>query len=334
LPNETLKGDTVAERKYIADFREGDAVSQIFHLNSRNRLLTRSGKPYLSLNLQDKTGTISAKVWENADAIHGAIGSAGFVRIGGRVEKYMEELQLRVNQLAVVRTEDVELSDFLRASTRSPDEMLNELRQISQTIEDRHLKSLLRLVFADADLMDRFKLSPGAKHLHHCFIGGLLEHTLSVTRICDWLCGHYQNIRRDLLIAGAILHDVGKVFELTSSPVFDYTAEGRLVGHLMLGWAAVEEKIRQVEGFPQELQINLEHLMLSHHGSYEFRSPVVPKTVEAMLLHHVDDLDAKVQLTQDWIEQSKGEPSEFTPYHKLLDRYFYKGPPKKEEEKG
>jgi len=321
----------VAERKYIADLKEGDAISQTFYLDSRNRLLTRSGKPYLSLNLRDKTGTINAKVWQDADTIHAAIGSAGFVRVGGTVEKYKDEMQLRVDQLTVVRTEKVDLSDFLRSSTRDPDEMLSELRQISQALDDRHLRSLLDLVFADTEFVGQFKLSPAAKRLHHCFVGGLLEHTLSVTKICDWLCGHYQNIKRDLLIVGAILHDIGKVYELTSSPSFDYTAEGRLVGHLILGWSFIEEKIRQIEGFPQELKTRLEHLVLSHHGAYEFRSPVVPKTVEAMLLYQADDLDAKVQLTQDWIEQAKAEPSEFTPYHKLLERFFYKGPLEEED---
>ena len=322
----------VADRKYISDLKEGDVVSQVFHLASRNRLLTRSGKPYLSLTLGDRTGAISAKVWDNADAIHAALGAAEFVRISGTVEKYMEEVQLKVDHVKVVRTEDVDLKDFLRASTRNPDEMLQELRQIAGTVGDRHVRTLLESVFADRSLMEGFKASPAAKHLHHRFVGGLLEHTLSVTKICDWLCTHYENIKRDLLIAGAILHDIGKVYELTSSPCFDYTTEGRLVGHLILGWSLVEEKIRQIEGFPPELRMHLEHLILSHHGQYEFRAPVVPKTVEAMLLYQVDDLDAKVQLTQDWIEQSKGEPSEFTPFHKLLDRYFYKGAPEKEKE--
>ncbi len=315
---------------YIADFKEGDAVSRTFHLSSRNRLLTRSGKPYLSLTLRDKTGTINAKVWDDADAIHANMGSTDFVHVRGTVEKYMDELQLKVDQLRVVRTDDVDLTDFLPAGTRDPDETLSELRQVSQTVQDRFLRSLLDMFFADADLVQRFKVSPGAKHLHHCFVGGLLEHTLSVTKICEWLCGHYQNINRDLLVAGAILHDIGKVYELTSSPSFDYTTEGRLIGHLVIGYNVVEEKIRNIEGFPRELKMNLQHLILSHQGTYEFRSPVLPKTVEAMLLHHVDDLDAKVQLTQDWIERARTDPSVFTPYHKLLERYFYKGLPEQE----
>ena len=322
----------MADKKFISDLKEGDVVSQVFHLASRNRLLTRSGKPYLSLTLGDKTGTISAKVWDNADAIHAALGAAEFVRITGTVEKYMDELQLKVDHVKVVRTEDLDLKDFLPASTKNPDEMLRELRNIAETAADPHLRSLLDLIFADRDLVEGFKASPAAKHLHHRFVGGLLEHTLSVTRICDWLCTHYENLKRDLLIAGAILHDMGKVYELRSSPSFDYTTEGRLVGHLILGWSLVEEKIRQIPDFPRETRINLEHLILSHHGMREYSSPVVPQTVEAMLLYQVDDLDAKVQLTQDWIEQAKTEPSEFTPYHKMLDRYFYKGPPEKAKE--
>lgn len=326
-----MGGSGVADKKYISDFKEGDSISKIFYVNSRTRSLTRSGKPYLSLSLRDKTGTIGAKIWEEADAIYAGMGSAEFVQVRGAVEKYMEELQLRVDQLKVLRTEEVDLGDFLPASTKNPEEMLSELRQISQTVADRFLKSLLELVFADRELMARLKVSPAAKRLHHCFVGGLLEHTLSVTKICDWLCGHYQNLKRDLLIAGAVLHDIGKVYELTSSPSFDYTTEGRLVGHLVIGWSIVEEKVRQIEGFPRELKINLEHLILSHHGTYEYSSPVVPKTVEAMLLYQADDLDAKVQLSQDWIEQSRAEPSEFTPYHKVLERYFYKGRPEQEE---
>ncbi len=319
------------EKDYIADFKEGDVISKTFNIGSRNRLLTRSGKPYLSLTLRDKTGTINAKVWEDADTIHANMGSADFIHVRGTVEKYMDKLQVKVDQLRVVRTEDVDLADFLPAGTKDPEEMLNELREISQTVQDPFLKPLLNLFLSDAELMERFKVSPGAKRLHHCFVGGLLEHTLSVTKICDWLCGHYENVNRDLLIAGAILHDIGKVYELTSSPSFDYTTEGRLLGHLVIGCSLVEEKIRQIQGFPRELETGLKHLLLSHHGSYEFRSPVVPKTVEAMLLNHVDDLDAKVQLTQNWIERAKSDPSEFTPYHKLLERYFYKGPPQPED---
>jgi 3'-5' exoribonuclease len=329
-----LSGGVVTEKKYISDLKEGDAVSRTFFLASRSRLVTRSGKPYLSLTLRDKTGTINAKVWDDADTIHANMGSADFVRVAGTVEKYMDELQVRVDQLKVLRTEDVDLADFLPAGTRDSDEMLDELRGISQTIQDRFLRAFLDLFFADADLMQRLKVSPGAKHLHHCFVGGLLEHTLSVATICDWLCEHYRNVNRDLLLAGAILHDIGKVYELTSSPSFDYTAEGRLLGHLVIGCRIVEEKIRQIEGFPRQLKMELLHIILSHHGTYEFRSPVVPKTVEAMLLNQVDDLDAKVQLTQDWIERAKDEPSEFTPYHKLLERYFYKGPSGRGKERG
>lgn len=321
----------MTEEYYIADFKEGDSVSKTFYVDSRTRLLTRSGKPYLSLTLRDKTGTINAKIWEDADTIYSNMGSADFIRVRGTVEKYKDALQLRVDQLTVVRTEDVDLADFLPAGAGDPEEMLNELREVSQALENRFLRGLLDLVFADDDLMQRLKVSPGAKYLHHSFIGGLLEHTLSVTKICDWLCGHYQNINRDLLIAGAVLHDIGKVYELTASPSFDYTTEGRLIGHLVIGCRIVEEKIRQIDGFPRELKIELQHLILSHQGTYEYRSPVLPKTVEAMLLHHVDDLDAKVQLTQDWIERAKTDPSEFTPYHRLLERYFYKGRPEPEE---
>jgi 3'-5' exoribonuclease len=313
------------EKRFVADFKEGDSVSKVFYVDSRNRLLTRAGKPYLSLNLRDKTGSIAAKVWEDADVIYGGMASADFVLIRGNVEKYMDSLQLKVLQLQVVRTESVDLADFLPSSAKSPDAMLEELMQIIQSLKNPFLKSLLDLIFADSEFVPRFKVSPAAKRLHHCFVGGLLEHSLSVARICDLLCEHYRNINRDLVITGAILHDLGKIYELTSSPSFDYTIEGRLVGHLALGWSFIEEKITRLEGFPKELQINLQHLILSHHGTYEYRSPVVPKTAEAMLLYQVDDLDAKVQMTQDWIEQARNEPSPFTPYHKLLERYFYKG---------
>lgn len=320
----------MAEKNYISDFTEGDSISRTFYIGSRNRLLTRSGKPYLSLTLRDKTGTINAKVWEDADTIHANMGAAEFVHVRATVEKYMNQLQLKVEQLKVVRTEDVDLSDFLPSGANDPDEMLKELRQIAQTVQDGFLSPLLDLFFADSELMERLKVSPGAKHLHHSFVGGLLEHTLSVTKICDWVCGHYERINRDLVLVGAILHDIGKVYELTASPAFDYTTEGRLLGHLILGCNVIGEKIRQIQGFPRELEIQVLHLVLSHHGSYEFRSPVVPKTVEAMLLNQVDDLDAKVRLTQDYIERAKSDPSEFTPYHKLLERYFYKGPPESE----
>ncbi len=313
------------ENQTINTLKEGDFINLVFRLVSRELLLTRGGKPYLNLVFGDKTGEIEGKVWESAETINEHIQKCSYVRITGAIGTYRNRLQIKVEQIRAVPESEVDPGLFLPVTEKDPDKMLKKLQKLcSDNMEDPHLKKLLKLFFGDKALMEKFKMSPAAKGLHHTFIGGLLEHTLSVTKICEFLCRHYPKINKDLLLTGAVLHDIGKTEELTSTPNFDYTTEGRLIGHIVIGYRMFEQKADQIADFPPRLRMLLGHMLLSHQGQYEFKTPVIPMFTEAMILYHVDNLDAKAELTKRHIDGDTRTDSDFTSYHKLLERFFYK----------
>jgi len=312
----------------IKDLREGDNINQVFRLVSRELLTTRNGKPYLNMVFGDSTGEIEGKIWDNADIIHEQLNGYSYLRIVGNIGSYRGKLQVNVEHLKALSDQDIDPSEFLPATENDPEETLAELRKLClEHIKSGHLRKLLELFFADRKLMHKFKQSPAAKGLHHVYIGGLLEHTLSVTKICLFLSRHYPDLNGDLLLAGAVLHDIGKVDELTATPNFDYTTAGRLIGHVVIGLRIFESLADRVKDFPEDLRMQMGHMLLSHMGQHEFKSPVVPMFTEAMILHAVDDLDAKAELTRKCIEGDENNNSDFTAYHRLLERYFYKGVP-------
>jgi 3'-5' exoribonuclease len=314
---------------YIRDLAEGMAVSEVFVLESKSLRTTKSGKPFLTLMLRDRTGQIEAKVWEEAEAVNAQLGAAQFVHVNGSIETYNTRLQLNVAHLAVKRPGDVALDELVATSERDPDEMFDELLAIGRTVKNPHLLKLLGAFFKDEEFVERFKRSPASKTIHQSYAGGLLEHTLSVTKIIAHLAEHYadlgggRGLNRDLLIAGAVLHDIGKVAELESGPAQGYTTAGYLIGHIVLGYRMVEEKIAEIEGFPQEVGDQLGHMMLSHQGRLEWKSPVVPMFTEAILLHYVDDLDAKVHHVAQAIANVSDPDAEFTDWDRILERFYY-----------
>jgi 3'-5' exoribonuclease len=323
---------------YVNEFTEGMAVSEVFVLESKSLGTTRGGKPYLTLVLRDKTGRIEAKVWDEADTVNAQLGAAQFVHVNGSIESYNNRLQLKVAHLAVKREQDVALDELTATSARDPDEMFDELRAIGRTVKEPHLLALLGAFFNDDSFVERFKASPASKTIHQSYAGGLLEHTLSVTKIVAFLVEHYaelsggRGLNRDLVITGAILHDIGKVAELERGVAHGYTRPGYLIGHIVLGYRMVEERIAEIDGFPQALREQLEHIMLSHQGKLEWKSPVVPMFTEAILLHYVDDLDAKVHHVADAIANAADPEAEFTGWDRILERFFYtkvEGPAKK-----
>jgi 3'-5' exoribonuclease len=320
----------MARTTYIRDLEEGRPVSEVFVLESKALGTTRAGKPYLTLVLRDKTGQIEAKVWEEATAINEQLAGAQFVHVSGSVEVYGKRLQLKVAQLAVKREQDVSLDELMATCERDPDEMLDELRAIARTVKDPHLLKLLSAFFKDEAFVEALKASPASKRVHQSYAGGLLEHTLSVVKIISMLVEHYRDLTgrgldRDLLIAAAILHDIGKVAELEHGPTLAYTTTGQLIGHIVIGYRMVEEKIAQVEGFPQALRDQLGHMLLSHQGRYEWKSPVVPMFTEAILLHYVDDLDAKVHHVAEAIARQADPEALFTDWDRILERFLYTG---------
>jgi 3'-5' exoribonuclease len=215
-------------------------------------------------------------------------------------------------------------TDFLPATSRDVDKMFSRLMEVTATLQDPNLKKLFDLFWADPEFTEAFKTAPAAKGMHHAYLGGLLEHTLSMTLLAEAVAGHYSGINRDLLIAGAVLHDSGKIKEFEYASKIDYSDAGRLVSHIVIAVEMLNEKISRIDGFPSENALLLKHMIVSHHGSRDFGSPEVPKTIEAVLLHYIDEIDSKVNGIREFIASE--DPGEsWTSYHRLLERHFYKG---------
>ncbi len=309
---------------YVKDIHVGDRVDDTFLVVEKNMAVSQKGSPYLSLSLRDKTGEMEGRIWDNAVALNKLFGKGDYVEVKSRAVSYRNSVQLSIAGLKKVDSEEVDLVNFLPASELDVDRMFKDLMEFVEKVDTPCLKELLYEFFKDEDTAALFKKAPAAKGLHHCYIGGLLEHTLSVTRLIDKIADHYENVNRDLLIAGSILHDIGKIRELSFDSLIDYTDDGRLIGHIVMGIEMLDEKINKIENFPEQLAMELRHTMLSHHGILEYGSPKRPKTLEALIIHHMDDLDAKMNAFQKFIENSDDD-SDWTPFHRLFDRFIYKG---------
>ncbi|MDT8318100.1 MAG: HD domain-containing protein [bacterium] len=311
---------------YAKDIRENDLIDGFFLVRSKSLSVGKTGKPYIVTSLMDKTGELEGRVWDNAETISDHFDADDFVSVKGRASSYLGKIQLKINDIKKVDDSDVDVEDFLPVSVVPPTEMLSNLSAIVQTVSDPHIGTLLKLLFEDRPLMEAFSKAPAAKGMHHVYIGGLLEHVLSMCRLVDMVSSHYgDKINRDLLIAGAIFHDIGKTRELSYSRSFNYTDEGRLIGHISIGVEMLDEKLRSMDGFPLELSLLLKHMLLSHHSEYAYGSPKRPKTLEATMLGYIDDMDAKVNSIQSLLEAENGSDSDWTGYHRLFERYIYKG---------
>ncbi|MDH3975750.1 MAG: HD domain-containing protein [Deltaproteobacteria bacterium] len=311
---------------FAANVKEHDTVEDLFLVKVKNLSVGKTGKPYLVVSLMDKTGELEGRVWDDAERMSGNFEVDDFVHVKGRVSAYMGKLQLKISTVTRVDDNEVSLDDFLPSSAVSPEVMFSELAGLVETVKDPHIKKLLLALMEDRDLSQGLKNAPAAKGMHHVYIGGLLEHVLSLCRLINLVSSHYgERINRDLLLAGAIFHDIGKTRELSYKRSFGYTDEGRLVGHITIGVEILDGLIRSIDGFPAELSMLLKHMILSHHGEYEYGSPKRPKTLEATILSYLDDLDAKVNSIQSLIDGENGNGTNWTGYHRLFERYIYKG---------
>ncbi len=308
---------------YIKDIKENMHLEGIFLVKDKNNGVTRAGKPYLALNLSDKTGEVKARIWDNAERLGAAFEESDIVKIKSYSVLYQGTLQLNINAIEKYTCDGQTLTEFLPSSSKNPDELLAELTTHIDSVQEKPLRNLLEAFFSDTEFVNAFKVAPAAKTIHHDYLGGLLEHTLNVTRVAKAIAAHYDNINLDLLITGAVLHDIGKTRELSYSKSFDYTDEGRLVGHIMIGTEMINQKIASLPDFPDDTAMIVKHLILSHHGQYEFGSPKRPKMLEALLLSYVDDIDAKMESFAQFIKKEKRPDSRWTSYHKLFDRYLY-----------
>ena len=311
-------------KTFVNELRKGQTVESIFLVKEKILTKTKAGNPYLSLKLADRTGEAEGRIWDNALDFLPLFEKDDFIKVRGEVDEFQGILQLRITKLRKCEDQEIQLGDYLPQSSRDIEKMLGELRKIASQIRQPFLSRLLEAFFNDEALMKKFKTAPAAKAVHHVFLGGLLEHTLSVVQLVLLVGPRYKGIDQDLLLTGAIFHDLGKVSELSFDRAFDYTDPGRLLGHIILTVEMIDEKVRTIPDFPENLILALKHLILSHHGEYEFGSPKLPMTLEALLLHHIDDLDAKMNAVMAWIEKEKDSPSRWTSYHKLFDRFIYK----------
>ena len=312
------------KKKCVADIKDRDLVQSVFLVKDKIIAMAKNGKPYLTLKLMDKSGEVDAKIWDNADEIAAIFDKNDFLAVRAKASVYLGKMQLIVSELKRVPEEEVELADFLPETDRDINLMVEELWALVASLADPDLKRLLNSFFGDPELLAMYRVAPAAKGMHHVYLGGLLEHSLAVAKLVDAMTPLYQGLNRDLLIAGALLHDVGKVREMTYMRSFDYSDEGKLIGHITIGVEMLQERISALPGFPYELGMLLKHMLLSHHGQYEYGSPKRPKTVEATILNYLDDLDSKINGIRTHIRKEPDNPSRWTSYHRLYDRYFFK----------
>lgn len=285
--------------KYINELREGENIREIYLCKQTQSLQTKMGKTYYALVLQDKTGLLDGKVWEITGAIEN-YNAGDFICVDGRVVIFQDKPQLNINRIRKAREGEYDPTNYMPSSERDIEEMYRELLKIGEGIKEPHLQALYRSFFVeDKEFIASFKRHSAAKAMHHGFIGGLLEHTLSVAKICEGFAKQYPILNHDLLITAALCHDIAKVYELSDFPDNDYTDEGNLLGHIVMGVEMVGEKIRGIEGFPDILSQELKHCILAHHGKFEYGSPKLPAIAEAMALHFADNVDAKMEAMKE-----------------------------------
>ncbi len=313
------------KQTYVNQIKERDRVEAIFLVRDKITAMAKNGKPYMTLKLMDNSGEVEGRIWDCVDQLSSQFEKDDFILVNAKASVYLGKMQLVVQDLKKVEEGQVDLADFLPISQRSAAEMRDELDRLLGSLTDPYIEALLRAFFDDPDFFALYSRAPAAKGMHHVFLGGLLEHSLAVSALACDVAVRYPQVNRDLLISGALLHDVGKVAELSYLRSFDYTDAGKLLGHIIIGVQMIEDRVRKIPGFPEETSMMVKHLLLSHHGQYEFGSPKRPKFLEAVILNFIDDLDSKINGVQTHIDKEPEREGNWTSYHRLYDRYFYKG---------
>ncbi|MGA6924347.1 MAG: HD domain-containing protein [Desulfosarcina sp.] len=312
-------------KRFVSDLAAGSAIDEVFLLIERNMAHKKDGNSFLTVTLADRTGQIKGVVWDQVERLAAAAAEGDFVHVRAQVGEYRGGLQLVVKDMAHVPADQVDAGDFLAVTTRDVTKMFGRLKEMTERMQTPHLKALFEAFWADESFVAAYIRAPAAKRMHHAYIGGLLEHTLSMAVLAETIAGHYGGVDRDLLLAGVILHDVGKTRELEYTRRIDYTDEGRLLSHIVIGLSMLDERLKQVLDFPEEQARLLKHMIVSHHGERAFGSPEPPKTVEAVLLNYIDEMDSRVNSIREYVAKDTSDGS-WTPYHRLLERHFYKGP--------
>lgn len=305
--------------RFIADIKEGDMISSIYLCKNKRNLQTKAGKTYYSMSLNDKTGSVDAKIWDINNGIE-HFDSMDYIQVDAQVISYQGALQLNVRRVRKASEGEYDPADYMPYTTKNIDEMYKELVGLINSVKDVHLNKLLNSLFVeDKDFAKRFRMHSAAKTMHHNFVGGLLEHSLSVAKMCDYYTTQYPILKRDLLITAAICHDIGKIDEISQFPENDYTDEGQLIGHIVKGVIIIEEKIKQIEGFSEVTANELKHCILAHHGELEYGSPKKPALVEAVALAFADNTDAKLEGFAELLNNNGNKPGEWIGFNKMFD---------------
>jgi 3'-5' exoribonuclease len=316
-------------RRYVQEMADGDTIEEIYLATDKQLRANRNGNLYLQLELRDRTGNISARLWNAGEPLFRSFDSGDFLLVKGKVQLFQGALQMILSHVEKVPETRVDLGDFLPHTEQDVSKLYERLRAAMMKITNPHLRALSECFFMDQEFVQAFCRAPAGIRNHHAYLGGLLEHVVTLMDAADRLVPLYPDLDRDLLTMGIFLHDVGKVRELTYDRAFAYTDEGQLIGHLVIGIEMLNDQVRRVpdltgEPFPTELLFRLKHMILSHHGSYEYGSPKLPMTPEAVALHQLDNFDAKVHSFTRDIREDRN-PSAWTPFSQALQRRLFKG---------
>jgi 3'-5' exoribonuclease len=299
---------------------ENKIITSSFVVTTKQVKPKKSGEPYLALTLADRCGQIEAKMWDNVEDSIDAFEQEDFLKIKGLLNKYKNRFQITIHKLRRMSDSEVDFADYLPKTTKDVDELWRTLGDFVSSFQDPHLKGLVQAFMDDPEIAAAYRNAAAAKTLHHAYIGGLLDHVVSLFRSCDLLCRNYPQVNRDLLLSGVFLHDIGKIHELTYMRSFSYTTRGQLLGHMIIELEMLQAKLARFPEFPPELKTLLEHLIISHHGHYEFGSPKLPMFPEALMLHYLDDLDSKMESMRAHFEREAGTDSSWTSYNPSLGR--------------
>jgi 3'-5' exoribonuclease len=300
--------------------QENKVITSTFVVVVKQIKPKKTGEPYLALTLGDRTGQIEAKMWDNVEDTLERFEQDDFVKVKGLLNKYKNRFQITIHKLRKLDEAEVDFADYLPKTTQDIGELWKTLAAFVGSFQNPHLKALVESFMSDPDIAEAYRTAPAAKSMHHAFIGGLLEHVVSLFRSCDLMCRNYPLINRDLLLTGAFLHDIGKIHELTHNRSFSYTTRGQLLGHMIIELEMLQAKLDRLPGFPDEMKTLIEHMIISHHGEYEFGSPKLPMFPEALMLHYLDDLDSKMQSVYTHFEREAFTEGPWTSYNASLGR--------------
>ncbi|HAZ09508.1 MAG: hypothetical protein A2047_05230 [Omnitrophica bacterium GWA2_41_15] len=319
--------------RFISDLKEGEVVESVYLVREKSFDVTKNGNPYIALELSDKTGMVDCRKWDALKSLFDSFSVDDFIKVKAKVEFYKNYPQLKIDSIEKTSDKSVDISLYMLVSDKNRDKMFKDFLSEMESVKNPHLKALICSIFSDKDISEKFRTAPAASDFHHPYIGGLIEHTLACVELARMIASKHKDINLDLLLCGTALHDIGKIEELAYRRSFYYTDKGRLIGHIVLGANIVSAAIDKIPEFPEELKNLILHIILSHHGEQEWGSPKRPMCFEAIILHHIDNLDAKINGFRHFVNTYNDPDSSWTKYSKMFGEFLYKKSEVKYEEK-